>query len=229
MSETESAAWDVYSATKEQRRRTNSRGETTWFNWTQYADHGPGAEVLSLKPGESALDLGCGSGGNLAHLAALGMKPVGVDLSSQQLRKARDRWGDAPGMELHQGGALDFMTVAGTTFDAVYSVFGAAWFCDPGLLLPAVHASLRPGGVFALSQRPPVQGCYGCQASYIPRGPDEDPAIVKRWDYEPGVWAALLGEYGFTAVTTAVLPAPVRDKRTIGTLLIRAVRDNAGA
>ncbi|MEU3656958.1 methyltransferase domain-containing protein [Streptomyces sp. NPDC032161] len=86
MSEPDGAAWDVYSATKRQRRQTNNRGETTWFNWTQYADHGPGAEVLSLKPGETALDLGCGSGGNAAHLAALGMRAVGVDLSSRQLR-----------------------------------------------------------------------------------------------------------------------------------------------
>ncbi|MFF3730303.1 class I SAM-dependent methyltransferase [Streptomyces sp. NPDC002476] len=224
MSETEGAAWDVYSATKGQRRRTNNRGETTWFNWTQYADHGPGAEVLSLKPGQAVLDLGCGSGGNAAHLATLGMRAVGVDLSSGQLRKARDRWADAGGMELHQDDALEYLAGTYTVFDAVYSVFGAAWFCDPGLMLPAVHAGLRPGGVFAMSQRPPVEGCYGCQASYISRGPDEDPAIVKRWDYEPDVWSALLKEHGFLDVTAMVLPAPEDDKRTVGTLLIRAVR-----
>ncbi|MFD7666567.1 class I SAM-dependent methyltransferase [Streptomyces sp. NPDC059788] len=224
MSETGGPAWDVYSATKGHRRQTNSRGETTWFNWTQYADHGPGAELLCLKPGEAALDLGCGAGGNAAHLATLGVRVVGVDLSSGQLRKARDRWTDVPGMELHQGDALDQLAETYTSFHAVYSVFGAAWFCDPHLMLPAVHAGLRPGGVFAMSQRPPVEGCYGCQASYIPRGPDEDPAIVKRWDHEPDTWSALLKEYGFNDVTAVVLPAPEDDKRTMGTLLIRAVR-----
>ncbi|WP_255951082.1 class I SAM-dependent methyltransferase [Streptomyces odontomachi] len=226
MSETEGSAWDAYSVTKPQRRQTNSRGEKTWFNWTQYADHGPGAEVLPLKPGETVLDLGCGSGGNAAHLVALGMEVTGVDLSAKQLRKARDRWADAPDMELHQGDALGYLAGTHTTFDAIYSVFGAAWFCDPGLMLPAVHAHLRPGGVFAQSQRPPVEGCYGCQASYISRGPDEDPAIVKRWDYEPDTWCALLKEYGFVDVTATVLPAPEDDKRTMGTLLIRAVRDS---
>ncbi|WP_424861254.1 class I SAM-dependent methyltransferase [Streptomyces sp. MMS24-I29] len=170
------------------------------------------------------LDLGCGSGGNAAHLATLGMRAVGVDLSSGQLQKARDWWGDAGGMELHQGDALEHLAGTRTVFDAVYSVFGAAWFCDPGLMLPAVHAGLRPGGVFAVSQRPPVEGCYGCQASYISRGPDEDPAIVKRWDYELDVWSALLKEYGFLDVTAMVLPAPEDGKRTVGTLLIRAVR-----
>lgn len=224
---TEGAAWDAYSAAKGQRRQTNNRGETTWFNWTQYADHGPGADVLALKPGGRALDLGCGSGGNAAHLVTLGMAVVGVDLSARQLQKARDRWGDVPGLELHQGDAIGYLTGADTIFDAVYSVFGAAWFCDPSWMLPAVHASLRPGGVLAMSQRPPVAGCYGCQASYIPRGLDEDPAIVKRWDYEPGTWAALLKEHGFCDVTTTLLPAPENDKRTMGTLLIRAVRDSA--
>ncbi|MGW7140650.1 class I SAM-dependent methyltransferase [Streptomyces xanthophaeus] len=224
MSDTRSAAWDEYAQGKPQRRPTNARGETTWFNWTQYADHGPGAEVLAVKPGDSVLDLGCGSGGNAAHLATLGMKAVGIDLSPKQLAKARERWPDVEGMELRQGDALTYLGETFTIFDAIYSVFGAAWFTDPGLLLPIVHATLKPGGVFAFSQRPPVEGCYGCQASYIPKGPDEDPAIVKRWDYEPDIWSSLLKEYGFPEVTATVLPASKADKRTTGTLLVRAVR-----
>ncbi|MEU9195299.1 class I SAM-dependent methyltransferase [Streptomyces hundungensis] len=159
MSDTRSAAWDEYPRSKPQRRPTNARGDTTWFNWTQYADHGPGAEVLNLKAGDSVLDLGCGSGGNAAHS-----------------------------------------------------------------LLPVAHANLKPGGVLAFSQRPPVEGCYGCQASYIPRGPDEDPAIVKRWDYAPEIWCSLLKEYGFWEVTAKVLAACEHDRRTTGTLLVRAVR-----
>ncbi|MFF4902486.1 hypothetical protein [Streptomyces sp. NPDC001068] len=41
------------------------------------------------------------------------------------------------------------------------------------------------------SQRPLLQGCYGYQASYIPRGNDEDPLVVKRWAYEPRTWEQL--------------------------------------
>ncbi|MFD4574128.1 class I SAM-dependent methyltransferase [Streptomyces sp. NPDC058417] len=217
-------AWDTYAQSKPQRRRTNAEGETTWFNWTQYADHGPGAEVLALTPGETALDLGCGSGGNLAHLAALGIRAVGVDISGKQLDKARERWAHGNGVELHHEEALAYLGGTSTLFDAVFSVFGVAWFTDPGLLLPMVHTALRPGGVFAFSQRPPVEGCYGCQASYIPRGPDEDPAVVRRWDHRPDTWCSLLEQYGFREVTAAVLPAPEADRRTTGTLLVRAVR-----
>ncbi len=46
VSDTRSAAWDEYAQTKPQRRTTNARGESTWFNWTQYADHGPGPTYL---------------------------------------------------------------------------------------------------------------------------------------------------------------------------------------
>ncbi|MEU0986002.1 class I SAM-dependent methyltransferase [Streptomyces sp. NPDC005953] len=223
MSNARSTAWDIYSQSKPQRRKTNARGEVTWFNWTQYPDHGPGVDVLNLHPGEGALDLGCGSGGNTAHLATLGVRSVGIDLSAKQLAKARERWPDVDDMELHQADALTYLKDTSTIFDAVYSVFGASWFTDPGQLLPPVRARLKPGGVFAFSQRPAVEGCYGCQASYIPRGPDEDPAIVKRWDYDPGVWERTLKEHGFVDVSASVLAPPSGSRRT-GTLFVRCVQ-----
>ncbi|GAA3634546.1 hypothetical protein GCM10022420_004240 [Streptomyces iranensis] len=44
------------------------------------------------------------------------------------------------------------------------SLAGAVWFTDPARLLSVIRERLRPGGVLAFSQRPPVEGCYGCQA-----------------------------------------------------------------
>ncbi|MEV7684434.1 class I SAM-dependent methyltransferase [Streptomyces bungoensis] len=219
MTET-ATAWDTYAQQRPERRATNARGETTWFNWTQYEDHGPGAELLAAGAGARVLDLGCGKGGNAAHLATLGIQAVGVDVSYEQLRVARTRWGRTPGLELIQADAVRFLQGAGDMFDAVYSVYGAVWFTDPATLLPAVRARLRSGGRLVFSQRPPVEGCYGCQASYIPRGADQDPLIVKRWDYEPHAWRQMLGEYGFADVRTEVIPAPA-GPRTVGTLLVQ--------
>jgi SAM-dependent methyltransferase len=214
-------AWDTYSRQRPDRRPTNARGETTWFNWTQYEDHGPGIELLKVAAGARVLDLGCGKGGNAAHLAAHGVRAVGVDVSPRQLAAARERWGQAPGLELHHAEAVRFLLEDWEGFDAVYSVYGAAWFTDPALLLPAVRERLRPGGRLVFSQRPPVEGCYGCQASYIPRGPDEDPLVVKRWDYEPDAWEQMLAGHGYMDVRAMVLPAPP-GPRTVGTLIVQA-------
>ncbi|WP_233580598.1 class I SAM-dependent methyltransferase [Streptomyces triticirhizae] len=201
MTEVPNVAWDAYAATEPQRRVTNASGERTWCDWTRYPDHGPGAELLSLPPGGRVLDPGCGSGGNLAHLATLGMEAVGVDLSPARLREAPERWPDVEGMSPHCGDALAFLAVQ-EPFDAVYSVFGAAYLTDPHTMLPAVHARLRPGGVFAQSQRPAVEGCYGCRASYIPRGPGEEPAVARRWDHAPDEWGRMLRH-----------PAPTRQRQ----------------
>lgn len=214
-------AWNTYSQQRPERRPVNAAGETTWFNWTQYADHGPGVELLDLRAGGRVLDLGCGKGGNAAHLATLGMDAVGVDISPVQLRAAEERWGGASGLEFRRADALAYLQEGGEDFDAVYSVYGVVWFTDPAALLPLVRDRLRPGGTLAFSQRPPVEGCYGCQASYIPRGEDEDPLVVKRWDYEPRVWISVLRESGFTDATARVLPAPPGNRKT-GTLIVTA-------
>ena len=214
-------AWDTYSGQRPERRPVNSRGETTWFNWTQYEDHGPGVELLAARPGGRVLDVGCGKAGNAAHLAALGMQAVGVDVSSKQLAAARERWGGMPGLTLHQADAVQYLRQDQDGFDAVYSVYGAVWFTDPAVLLPAVRERLRPGGQLVFSERPPVEGCYGCQASYILCGADEDPLVVKRWDYEPERWEQMLGEYGYSSVHASVLPAPP-GRRKVGTLLVQA-------
>ncbi|MFE7277734.1 class I SAM-dependent methyltransferase [Streptomyces sp. NPDC057623] len=214
-------AWDAYSQQRPERRPVNGRGETTWFNWTQYPDHGPGADMLGVRAGARVLDLGCGKGGNAAHLAAIGMKAVGIDISPAQLHAARARWGNTPGLELHQAEAVSFLQNDPGTFDAVYSVYGALWFTDPTRLLSAVRERLSPGGRLVFSQRPPVEGCYGCQASYIPRGDDEDPLVVKRWDYEPDAWEHLLAEHSYMDVRASVLAAPPGTRR-MGTLIITA-------
>lgn len=214
-------AWDTYSRQRPERRAVNARGEMTWFNWTQYPDHGPDTDLLELRAGARVLDLGCGKGGNATHLAAIGMRAVGIDISPAQLRAARERWGQTPGLELHQAEAVTFLRSGRERFDAVYSVYGAMWFTDPARLLPAVRERLRPGGRLVFSQRPPVEGCYGCQASYIPRGADEDPLVVKRWDYDVQAWERLLAEHGYVGVCATVVPAPPGPRR-VGTLIVCA-------
>ncbi|MCS0602190.1 class I SAM-dependent methyltransferase [Streptomyces sp. LP11] len=186
------------------------------FGWTQYAGHGPGPELLGA-PGR-VLEIGCGTGRALARLAGQGVEAYGVDLSPVMVKKARERWA-AGGAVFVCGEVLEWLGACTETFDAVYSVFGAAWFADPGRLFPLVRRRLKPGGVFVFSQPPAIPGAYGPQGMY--KGGFAGKAMFTyRYSYRPAVWERLLAGAGFVAAEARVLDAPTPGH--IGTLIVRA-------
>ncbi|WP_034091029.1 class I SAM-dependent methyltransferase [Streptacidiphilus albus] len=190
------------------------------FRWTQYRDHltAPGPELLG-DPG-TVLEIGCGTGRALAHLARQGVKGTGVDLSPVMVDRTTERWGSL-GAEFIHAEVLEYLSGTGQQFDAVYSIFGAVWFTDPELLFPLVAAHLSPGGVFAFSQPPAIPGAYGPQGMY--KGGFAGPAMYTyRYSYEPADWARFLSEAGFVHVDVDVIDAPTPGH--IGTLIGRAVR-----
>ncbi|GGX84282.1 hypothetical protein [Streptomyces hiroshimensis] len=89
------------------------------------------------------------------------------------------------------------------------------------------YARRKPGGVLAFSQRPAVEGCYGCQASYITQADDPNPLVVKRWDYTPEMWADRLKRHGFRHPLANEIGPPGGWKT--GTLLVRALTPGARA
>src|SRR4051812_18410947 len=76
-------AWERYAEKARPRRRINGDGASTWLNWTQYPDHGPNESVLGDLSGRRVLELGSGTGSNLAHLATLGAVCTGGPRSQQ--------------------------------------------------------------------------------------------------------------------------------------------------
>lgn len=207
------AAWERYAAGRAPRRTMNAVGATTWLNWTQYPDHGPDESLLGPVCGRRVLELGCGSGCNLAHLATLGADCVGIDIAPSQRVKAEARWGDLPGLTFQTAEATAFLTGHPDSFDVVLSIFGPVWFTDPATLLPLVRQSLSPGGVFAFSQRP-------ARPDQKPRGSLREARAVSRWDYSPQEWAALLSSARFTDITAEIIGPPAGERE--GTLVVRA-------
>ncbi len=61
---------------------------------------GPVARAAALQPGDSVVDVGCGTG-EMAPIVPAGCHYLGVDLSEDNLRTARD-WHSAPGREFRQ-------------------------------------------------------------------------------------------------------------------------------
>lgn len=188
------------------------------MNWTQYAGHGPGPELLGDP--KTALEIGCGTGRAAVHLTARGIEVTGLDLSPVMVKQITAHWAGHHVPEFVCGEVLDYLADTERTWDAVYSIFGAAWFTDPAKLLPLVAQRLNPGGVFAFSQPPPIPGAYGPQGMY--KGGFAGKALYTyRYSYTPRKWRILLERAGFTDITVDVLQAPKRDH--IGTLITRAV------
>ncbi|MEU6813037.1 methyltransferase domain-containing protein [Streptomyces sp. NPDC046831] len=204
--------WDTYA---ESAFKTDA--EPT-FCWTQYAGHGPGPELLGHP--HKVLEIGCGTGRALAFLAGRGVQAHGVDLSPVMVKKTSERWADT-GATFDCGEVLEWLAACTDTYDAVYSIFGAAWFTDPSRLFPLVRARLNSGGVFVFSQPPAIPGAYGPQGMY--KGGFAGKAMFTyRYSYKPAVWERLLTRAGFTAAEATTLKAPKPGH--IGTLLVRARR-----
>jgi SAM-dependent methyltransferase len=202
-------AWERYAEKARPRREVNAAGVTTWLNWTQYPDHGPDESVLGDVRGRRVLELGSGTGCNLAHLATLSAHCVGVDMAPSRAVAAAQTWEHLPNLEFVTADALDYLATATAPFDVVYSIFGAVWFTDPAILLPLVCNRMKPGGVFAFSHLP-----AGAQAARSDR-------VISKWDLSAEHWVQMLNGEGFHDVTVTVIPAPVNGKA--GTLLVRAL------
>ncbi|MDQ0942953.1 bifunctional 2-polyprenyl-6-hydroxyphenol methylase/3-demethylubiquinol 3-O-methyltransferase UbiG [Streptomyces sp. V1I1] len=205
--------WDAYA----QSTKGDVFDSDPVFCWTQYAGHGPGTELLGNP--ESALEIGCGTGRALAFLAQQGVKVTGVDLSPVMVEHTTERWGPM-GAQFVCAEVLDHLRASTKTYDAIYSIFGAAWFTDPVKLFPLIAERLNPGGVLVFSQPPAIPGAYGPQGMY--KGGFAGKAMFTyRYSYTPRRWSSLLVKSGLRSVEAHVLDAPVTGH--IGTLIVRAV------
>jgi len=91
------------------------------------------------------LDVGCGSGALLEHLAAQGWKPYGIDPSTAAVAAAR-----RCGAEVHEGTVWDHPW-QGETFEAITFHHALEHVVDPVGVLEQVRGLLAPGGVIAIA------------------------------------------------------------------------------
>ncbi|MFB7269016.1 class I SAM-dependent methyltransferase [Streptomyces sp. NPDC056244] len=191
--------------------------EADVFAWTQYDGHGPGAEFLGSP--RTALELGSAEGKEAVNLARTGVLVTALDFSAAQIARARRWWDGTPGLTFVHAEACDHLTRTDTTYDTVFSIWGAIWFTDPADLIPLVAKRLNPGGILAFSQAEPIEGYEGPQPMYG-NGLAGRKLPLVRWSYAPDWWADLLKRQGFTDIDAQVLAAP--DPADVGTLMVRA-------
>jgi SAM-dependent methyltransferase len=111
-------------------------------------------EALAIAPGERVLDVACGTGGVALRAARAGADVVGIDISADQLEKAR-RAAEAEGLAIRfEEGDAQELPYMDTEFDAVASAFGAIFAPDQQRTAAELARVCRPRGRLALTAWP---------------------------------------------------------------------------
>jgi SAM-dependent methyltransferase len=180
-------------ATSEELR---GRARATWAagDWDRFARvvAPVGARVLEraeLEPGLDLLDVGTGSGGNIAIPAALGgAKVVGLDVTPELFEHARRHAADA-GVEVEwvEGDAQD-LPFEDARFDRVISTFGAMFAPDQQRVADELVRVCRAGGRIGMNNWAPgsmMHEVFAATGRHVPPPPGVQP--VFNWGDESKV------------------------------------------
>jgi demethylmenaquinone methyltransferase/2-methoxy-6-polyprenyl-1,4-benzoquinol methylase len=163
------------------------------------------ADLAALGPGDSALDVACGTGDlaiELARRVGSSGGVIGSDFSEEMLERARAK---APQLTWEWGNALE-LPYASDRFDAATVGFGARNFSDLDRGLAEMARVVKPGGRVVVLEittphRPPLSTFYSVWFDRIVpligrlTGEDEAytylPSSVKRFPGPEGLAAAM--------------------------------------
>jgi ubiquinone/menaquinone biosynthesis C-methylase UbiE len=110
--------------------------------------------ALALEPGTHMLDVACGTGAVALRAARAGGAVVGIDISADQLAKAR-RAAESEGLAIRfEEGDCQQLPYSDAEFDAVASTFGAIFAADHERTAAELARVCRPGGRLALTAWP---------------------------------------------------------------------------
>jgi trans-aconitate methyltransferase len=100
---------------------------------------------LGPKPGETILDLGCGTGDLTKEIFLTGANVTGVDSSAEMIQVAKSKF---PQIEFHQMDARDLQF--DTRFDAIFSNAVLHWIPEKEMAIKSMHSLLKENGRIVL-------------------------------------------------------------------------------
>jgi SAM-dependent methyltransferase len=180
----------------------------------------PESEVGALPDvaGMDVVELGCGTAYVSAWLARRGARPIGVDLTEEQLATAR-RMQAEHGLEfplIHA--SAEAVPLADACADLVISEYGASLWCEPSAWIAEAARLLRPAGHLVF-----LTNSLLVALTAPDRGPCEDRLVRPQrglhalsWPDEEGIefhiphgeWISVLRRHGFTVTGLHELYAP---------------------
>ncbi|RCJ31976.1 methyltransferase type 11 [Nostoc minutum NIES-26] len=167
-------------------------------------------KLLNPKPGESILDLGCGTGQLTEKIALTGAEVLGIDSAPAMIEKARQNY---PHLRFEVADARNFQVKE--PIDAVFSNAALHWVKEADAAIACVHQALKSGGRFIAefggkgNIQAILQALYNALAAF--NIPTEG---LNPWYFPSiGEYATLLEKQGFD-VTYAILfdrPTPLAE------------------
>jgi cyclopropane fatty-acyl-phospholipid synthase-like methyltransferase len=116
-------------------------------------------DLLALKPSDAVLEIGCGPGVALSHVALIVQQGwvIGIDHSSVMVAQASKRLRDeiARGRVCIRHMSVDEVAALGpASFDKIYSVNVAQFFPEIDAEFRLLHSLLKPRGLMAVTHQP---------------------------------------------------------------------------
>ncbi len=165
--------------------------------------------ILGEVAGRDVVELGCGAAQWSIALARRGARPVGVDLSEEQLSHARRLQAEAEVTFPLVHASAEAVPLPDAAFDIAFCDHGAFTFADPYRTVPEAARLLRDGGLLAFNMSTPLLDiCWPDDAEEVTdrlwldyfglhRVPTGAPDHVE-FNLPYGEWIRLFGRHGFS-------------------------------
>ena len=142
-------------------------------------------DEISPKPGDTILDLGCGTGELTVYLAELvgpTGKVIGVDPDCARIKLAQESYQHIENLTFVEGCGDKFPDMELGKYDLIFSNYVLHWIINKEQVLSIAYRSLKPGGKIALQHPNAIPALMDKVIKEF--FPDKSERILNMWCFE---------------------------------------------